>query len=418
MKILFVHSVADVTPRGGAEVTLWHLVRGLRDAGHECVIVATSDRPGLRRSERDGVVVWHAGIRNLYWPHRDERPAAPVRWAWHALDSFNPWMGSFIGEVVRRERPNVASVHTMTGWSVAAWTTLLGKQIPVVQVLHGHYLICPRATMYKDGRNCSRPCLECTLLRLPYRRLSQRINAVVGVSSYILQRHLSLGYFVGVPLQRVIHNVRSRASLGLNVVDAVPSQAGTRFGYIGRLDPAKGIETLLTAFRSLPAADVELWVAGTGDRGYVERLRTMTRDPRVRFCGFMSPRSFYPHVDVVVVPSLCNEALGMVAAEALAFGKPVIASRRGGLPEVIHDAENGLLYDPARPEELGRALMRLHSDPGLRRRLSAAAPASAEPFLDVSAWIRQYEDLYETVVASETHPLQGTKRTKRRSRVE
>ncbi|MBU2818033.1 glycosyltransferase family 4 protein, partial [Acidithiobacillus ferrooxidans] len=74
-------------------------------------------------------------------------------------------------------------------------------------------------------------------------------------------------------------------------------------------------------------------------------------------------------VDIVVVPSLWQEPLGLVVAEALAFGKPVIASKRGGIPEMIKDGENGLLFEPNRPEDLQESLHRLGSDRAMRVRM-------------------------------------------------
>ncbi len=75
MKILVLHSLADPELGGGADVIVWEQLRGLRDAGHECVLLATSDTAGLERTEREGITVWKAGIRNVYWPHHKSRSA-------------------------------------------------------------------------------------------------------------------------------------------------------------------------------------------------------------------------------------------------------------------------------------------------------------------------------------------------------
>ena len=88
----------------------------------------------------------------------------------------------------------------------------------------------------------------------------------------------------------------------------------------------------------------------------------------------------------------------MVVVEALAFSKPVIASRRGGIPEMICHGENGLLIEPDRPDELLSALRTLIEDTALRLRMSIAARASAVRFLDYEGWLRRHVDVYETAI--------------------
>ena len=140
-----------------------------------------------------------------------------------------------------------------------------------------------------------------------------------------------------------------------------------------------------------------------------DRLRAQTRDAQIRFLGSVAAREFYPKVDVVIVPSLLNEALGMVVMEAFAFGKPVIGSRRGGIPEMIRHRENGLLVDPDLPDELLTALSEVHADSQLRAALAANARTSSAPFLDMSAWIKTYEDLYREVI--NTNPAASPKQS-------
>ena len=88
-----------------------------------------------------------------------------------------------------------------------------------------------------------------------------------------------------------------------------------------------------------------------------------------------------------------------VVFEALAFGKPVIGSRRGGIPEMIRDGENGLLFEPDAPGELRAALQALRDD-RRRSRLTEKARPSAAPFLDMAEWIRTYEALYREVAGA------------------
>ncbi len=372
-------------------------MRELRNTGHECVLLATSDKPGLRKIEIDGISTWLAGIRNIYWPYHKNRPSAPLRMIWHLVDCYNPMMQSYIRKVVAEEKPDVVSVHNLPGWSVASWRTLKKLHVPMVQVLHDHYNMCIKTTCFHAGRNCVRQCATCHALRLLHRRFSSEVNAVVGVSRYILDHHRSFGYFGSVPIQRVIHNIRVPEILGTDVQSAKVKHDGFRFGFIGGLYPAKGIEYLIEAFRTANLLDTELWVAGSGKQDYEVQLRKHPCDPRIHFMGRVSPKDFYPHVDIVVVPSLLNDNLPGVVIESLAFGKPVIGSRRGGIPEMIVDGYNGLLFEPENLSDFAACLSKIYSDGDLYQYLEDNAKASSKQFLDVSRWIMKYEAVYSEV---------------------
>lgn len=394
MKILFLHSLADPKLGGGAEQTLWTLMCGLRDAGHECVLLATSDKPRLHRVEKDGITVWRAGIRNVYWPFHKKRPSPAVRMLWHFLDSYNYWMGGLLRQVVEMEKPDIASLHNISGWSAASWFLLKQLNVPMVQVLHDYYPICVKTTMYRGEHNCIEQCATCRIFRLPHRTLSRQVSAVVGVSRFMLERHQALGYFKGVPIQRVIHNARSPKALGLIDHAASKPHSNLRFGYIGRLDPVKGIELLIETFLTAELNDAELWIAGSGKQAYEHYLYNFVTDSRVRFLGRVEPNEFYPRIDVAVVPSLWNDNLPGVVFEAYAFGKPVIGSRRGGIPEMIHDGKNGLLFEPDEPDQLIACLRRLHDDEVLRSKLTANAQPSSLRYIDLPAWVATYESIY------------------------
>ena len=391
MKVLFLHALADPARGAGAEMVVWEQIKGLRKAGHDCALLATSAASGLQRTQHEGVTVWLAGIRNLYWPYDGRTHHPALRSLWHALDSYNPWMQGYLRQVIAKEQPDVISMHNLPGWSVAAWKTAADAGIPAVQVLHDYYLICSKATLYKRGRNCSRQCAGCRAYRLPHRALSNRLGAVVGVSRYVLDRHLQAGYFAQVPVRTVIHNARDPRGLGLDDAPPMQPHTGTRFGYIGRLDPPKGVEVLIEAFRKLRHPDVALWIAGAGKPAYEAHLRAMADgDARIRFLGRVRPAQFYPQIDVCIVPSLWNEPLGMVVAEAFAFGKPVIGARRGGIPELLADSHAGILFDPDQPGELLAALSTIADNAGALDDMSLRARARATPFLDMDTYIRDY----------------------------
>lgn len=202
MIILFISSLSEKDKGGGAEQSLWNQIKALRNKGHKCILLSTSNYRGLSCTTVDGISVWLANIKNLYWPYTKQKTRRINKFVWHLLDVYNIFMQDYIYKVVHEEKPDIASVHNLPGWSGAVWKTLKDLHVPVVQILHDHYTCCPRATMSINGKNCNSQCCQCKLLRLPHKYLSQNIDAVVGVSSYILHRHLELGYFSQVPIKK------------------------------------------------------------------------------------------------------------------------------------------------------------------------------------------------------------------------
>jgi glycosyltransferase involved in cell wall biosynthesis len=401
MKILFIHCMPGYKGQGGAEITLWCLMRALAASGHHCRLAAVRPGLGTNTTFRDGIEVVEVGLKNLYWPY-DEATRPPYqRIAWHALDSFNVLMKGALRRICTDFKPDVASVHNLPGWSIAAWDALAESSVPSVQVLHDYYPICAKRTMYRgDGGNCARQCASCRLFRLPHRRKSQRLAAVVGVSRFILERHISLGFFKHVPVCRVIHDARHAEELGLNQRIERDADGRFRFGFIGSVTPVKGIEVLLNEFLDAGIDGAELWIAGSGNPRYIDQLCQKTAGRPVTFCGRVAPSDFYSKVDVVVLPSLWNDTFPGVAFEALAFGKPVIGAKRGGIPEMIADGENGLLFDPKEQGALRRCLERVKKDKALLRRLTSRARPSAKKFLDTGAWIDAYLAVYQAVASN------------------
>jgi glycosyltransferase involved in cell wall biosynthesis len=392
MKILFLHSFYAPDFVGGAEVVLQSLVEGLAAQGIGVAVLATGQRPGLHREEVNGITVWRAGLRNVYW----HKPSAVSRYklfrlAWRLLDIYNPLMRRYVADVIAAEKPSVASVHNLAGWSVSAWSILLRERVPIVQVLHDYQLMC-RGLMFRKGANCGAQCYSCKLMRLPYRQMSSRLSGVVGVSRAVLDPLLKAGYFRAVPDTRVIHNSRTLEELTAQAPSPEVRQknAPFRFGYIGALAQHKGIELLLRTFAHQPPPNSELWIAGSGDTHYTSTLTTAAAAAPVRFVGQVSAGQFIPSVDVLIVPSLWREPLGTVIIEAMAFGIPVIASSVGGNAEMIGDGINGVLFHPDRPDELSSAMFRLSTEPELRSRMRAAARQASRSFTDRQRFLDEH----------------------------
>lgn len=394
MKILYINALYSPHVAGGAEISLKLIVEGMQARGHEVVVLSLVPEAGLSRDWVDGVKVYRAGLKNRYWPFSQERPGRLSRLAWHLTDRYNAAMGAVVRDVIRLENPLVVSCHNLVGWSIAVWDEVRRAGIPMVQVLHDLYLLCANSNMFKGGGPCTTQCFSCRTLRHRHRKRSMAVQAVVGISQSIVDRFAAHGYFTGVPAF-VIHNARSipeARSLRLRTAGQP-----LRVGYIGTLSAIKGVEWLIQQFKR-SEIDGSLFIAGRGKDEDVAYFKTVAgNDDRIHFLGYADPQEFYAGIDVLVVPSLWEEPLGMVAIEGLANNLPVIASDRGGLRESVFNGRNGIRCDPDRPDSLGDALNYLWRDTDGYNRLAEAARPSVADYLSVERMVTEYEKVIDTV---------------------
>ena len=153
---------------------------------------------------------------------------------------------------------------------------------------------------------------------------------------------------------------------------------------VGRLAPQKGVSTLVEAAGLLKDPSAKVLLVGDGsERPKLEReAKRIGVGDRVRFEGFVAHErrpAALVHADLLVLPSLYEE-LGTVLLEAMQAGLPVVASKTGGIPDVIEDGVNGMLVLPGEPEALARAIDRFLADRDLARRLSEGAQQRAKDY--------------------------------------
>lgn len=228
--------------------------------------------------------------------------------------------------------------------------------------------VTPGATLADGG---SRTAL--TVRRTADRATSSWVSAWVAVSRSVADGLLAQG----VPAERIRVIPNGVDPDALVQAAAMPLPVGTPerrplVACAARLEPVKGVEHLVRAAAMVP--DAAFAIAGEGS--LAARLRELAVAEgvadRVAFLGHVSPVApLFAAADVVVLPSL-SEGMPIAALEAMSFGRPVIASRVGGLPEVIPDGVCGLLVPPADPGALASAIRAVLGDPDTSKLMGEA----------------------------------------------
>ncbi len=373
---------------GGAERSVELLAQWLKNK-HQVSVISLHPSRGIFEKNLDGVQVTYIGLQNLYWPFEQRNKDPLPKLLWHILDTWNVAMARMIKSILEKQGPDIVHTHVLTGFSSSVWQSAKQLHVPIVHTLHDYSLLCPKSTMFKNGKNCQH-CLDCTVLAVPRIRSTNSVDAVTGVSQYILNRHLELGAFKKTPIRTVISNMSEHFHEKAHY-NLIPGQL--RLGFMGRLHPTKGVEVLLECVMKLANPSITLYIAGSGSSEYESYLKTRFVGSNIHFLGFVRPEFLFEKIDVLVVPSLWHEPLARVCVDALEYGIPVIGSRRGGIVNLIVDGENGFLFEPGQPTELSRIIKYIKSHPKLLTKMHLKTLESQFSNKSYEDYLKLYKDL-------------------------
>jgi glycosyltransferase involved in cell wall biosynthesis len=274
-----------------------------------------------------------------------------------------------IGELVRRHEPDIVHFHnTFPLISPAAYYSVQREGVPVVQTLHNFRLVCPGATLFRDGGVCqqcleqgsfrpamankcyrgSRPATAAVAAMLSIhnaaRTWKRKVDVYIALSQFARRKFIA----AGLPESRVV--VKPNFVRSDHLQSDRPGNGGYAL-FVGRLAPEKGIATLAEAWKELP--DIPLIVAGEGPL-------SETRWPQgVSWVGRQTPeqvRDLMRHARVLLVPSDCFEMGPLTIIEAFACGLPVIASDLGSMAEAVDHGRTGFLFQPGDAADLARTV--------------------------------------------------------------
>ena len=351
MRVLVLHSRYLSGPVSGENRVVDDEVELLRQAGHD-------------------VLAWTPSVGDT---SRRLRTAANAIWSRQEAGN--------VRRIVLEHRPEVVHVHSLyPRLSPSVIRAAAGLGVPILMTLHNFRLMCLPATFMRDGAACE----ECAG-RIPWRgvvhgcyRESRSASATLA-SSLALHRATNtfdqVRLFVAVSAfvrDKYIQNGidPERIRLKDNFSWPLPRRTGSEGGFLvlGRLSPEKGVDTAIAA---LPGR-ARLTVVGDGPER--QQLEALAR-PNVSFIGGIEPSEVPARLSAsraLLVPSRCYEGAPRSIIEAFAAGVPVIASRIGGLGELVEDGVNGLLVPPDDPKAWRSAIERLLDD-GESERLGRGA---------------------------------------------
>lgn len=275
---------------------------------------------------------------------------------------------------------DIAHAHNIYGrLTTSILDELYKRNIPVVLTLHDYKLICPTYKLENRGKICE----ECRGFKF-HNAIKQRCHkgsllasGIYAAESYFNHFRQSYRHKVAklISPSRFLRDKFIEFGWDADHIEVVPNfldakkfepqfSKGGYFLYLGRLSAEKGLFTLLEAFSRLPKGS-NLVVAGTGP---IEQELKSEFDghPGITFAGYLSGKTLTDTIRgalAVVIPSEWYENAPMSILEAMAFGKPVIGARIGGIPEMVSEGERGYLFEPGNIDQLAEKLSQMSSLP-------------------------------------------------------
>jgi glycosyltransferase involved in cell wall biosynthesis len=337
-RILHLSSLYPPHIVGGAERSVSMLAEAQAAAGWD--VAAACLTPGEATEEvRNGVSVYRMPHGNDFWLE-DWLSHTPRQREWAKFkQQANFAIERRFGEVIDAFKPDLINTHSMVDISTRVWHAAKARGVPVVHTLRDFDLLCAASSMYRETGPCTHRHLKCRVLTFT-KQFDQRIvSAVTAVGEGVLERHLHYGFFDHVPEARrqIIWNTAKVEGIDADYVKP-PLSGPIVFGYLGRISPEKGVDTLLKAARLLPQTGWRLLIAGAA-LGDLAPYETLAEGLPVEFVGFQTPKALFDQIDLLVAPSLWAEPLGRTVLEAYQAHVPVIGARSGGIAEIIADDE-------------------------------------------------------------------------------
>jgi len=406
MKILQVNQF--YYPRGGADIYFLNLTRELREAGHQ-VAVFSMDHPKNLESPWSKYFVSRVSFNEAGLWDKLKTPGR-VLYSWESKNKFSRLLDDF--------RPDIIHIHNIYHHiSPSILDAAKDRHIPVVMHLHDYKLVCANHALFTKGAFCERcrpnKYYECLLNRCikdswagsalavaemylhhSWLKIYERdVDVFIAPSNFMKDTLVRFGR--EADKIKVIYNPFDR-----EIASMTPQETNNRKGsyllYFGRLSREKGLETLIKA-ASLTGKSVK--IAGVGpEAGNLEILAKDLQAP-IEFLGFKNSKelkSLISGAEAVIIPSIWGENMPLSLLEAMSLGQIVIASRIGGLPELIEDGYSGLLFEPGNQDDLAAQIRRLADLDRESISLQARqAVKSLSPSLNLEKVLAVYQELLQ-----------------------
>jgi glycosyltransferase involved in cell wall biosynthesis len=354
----------------GAETHLLSLLPALRGQGVECEVVLLEDPRRAPRALRERLDKSGIPVQTL-----------PIHW------HIDPELPARLEQLLRRSTFDILHAHLPHGEVYGEWTM---RAFPSAKFV---------VSRHNDDR--FRRWLP---MRWVFAASLRRADRIIAISQSVHRFLVDVERAPAGKVEVIPYGLDSEAFAREAHPGVFRGELGVRdtplVGFIGRMTGQKGVDVLLRAFAQVERQHptVKLILAGDGpDRHALMRLAKSLGLQRAMFLDWRTDAAnILADIDLLVVPSRW-EGFGLVTLEAMAMGKPVVASRVSALPEIVVPGETGLLLTPGSVEELADAIMKILSDPKHAAHMGCAGKERVRKEFPVERMARRTAELYRSL---------------------
>ena len=404
MKILLVNKFH--WNKGGSEKYYFELGELLKSHGHEIAYFSMEDDRNI-----------NTGDLEYFVPKFDLNHSSKLR----AIDViYNKNNKKIMEKALDEFQPDIVHLNNFQRQlSASIIDSCKKRHIPVVYTAHDAQAICPAITMMDlEGNVCElctggkyfncikKSCNKGSKMKsilgaiegYYYRNhkiYSKKINKIITPSNFLKKKFINDGYLDDQIV--VLPNYVDVSDYSNDIKDG-----GYAF-YFGRLSDEKGVVNLVKAFSKCQRG--LLYIAGEGEKKdeIYTFIKKYNLEKKVKLLGFLGREKIISYLSscrFVIVPSICSENCPYSIIEALAAGKPVIATNNGGIPELVINNENGFIYEYDDIEELSKKMDILFDDDQLVKRFSKKAKACSKLY-DKEKYYQNIIKLYQELIKGE-----------------
>jgi glycosyltransferase involved in cell wall biosynthesis len=405
----------------GTEVYTYTLSKALMARGHRVRIYTREDGFFDQEFAETETTYDNLPVRTVYFNRRGLR-AGNVAHAFY-LSISNPAIDQSFDLFLHEFRPDIIHFQHTDGLSASMIAVAKRHGIPVVFTLNDYWSMCHRTQLIKpsleicDGPGSGAKCAACIehpmvtnrkfegairmagrlagIYRARFmRRMLLSADLLIAPSAFLKQKFIEFG----IPADRITL-LDYGLSLGSFGTPRKGLSSRIRFGYVGTIVVHKGLHILVEAFNGLPSGKADLLIYG--DPGvappYYRSLREQARHPHITFMG-----PFRNHevaevlagIDVLVVPSIWPENSPLTIHEAFLARIPVMASRIGGIPELVHHERTGLLFETGSSADLRAKMEYIINNPHMLQ----VYARNIERIKSIQENAEELEQIYERLV--------------------
>jgi glycosyltransferase involved in cell wall biosynthesis len=401
MKIAIITSIYGISG-GGAGIAAEQLAQALAGRGWDVGVITVEESKKNLAEANSKVRVIELPLHNLYPLRQKDQHPVWQKIIWQIVDIFNPFTARDLRKILLKEKPDVIHIHKMRGFSGAVWT--VSSQIcpgRVIQTCHDFESMSPAGTLQgRIGKWALEGKWPIRWYQTARAYFSRNVTRATAPSSFTLATIAKSGLFPSAKCE-VIPNTHGWTVSELDKIRQNSNQSeNMHILFLGRLEPEKGLRELCSAFCSVVSRYPELHLTIAGWGSLEAELRQVYGScPEITITGKIfgeEKNRLLSSITALILPSTCQEAFGTVVIEGYAYGKPVIASKIGGLSELVHEGKTGWFVEPGNSDALEQAIEAVVQNPTLLHKMATNCYEAAKAFT-IDEMIEKYEEVYKDV---------------------